>query len=452
MIRTLLLVLCWVFVCTIGSYGQTKVLTFEEAVKLGLKNGMLINQQKNTLEYNQMQYYSNIAGLGPTLNAGASANRVQGNTFNSNLGKVVNGLFDQVTGSLNANLNIFNGFAQVNKVRQGNALVNAQAFYVNRTAQDIINTIAGQYLTVLLDFELLTIARENSVAQRKQLEQVTEQVNVGSKSPVDQYNQESQTKAAEIKELQAEITFVNDKALLALTLLINPEEEFGVEKPAWDVNAIDVNKTELPALLETSLKNRGDYLRAVKNEDAARFGMKMMKGYMTPTLSVYGTLYSAYNYDHTATTNAPFDEQFKTSNYKKYYGIQLNIPILGGQQALQVRTNYIQQKVNYLNAQLTRKNAEITVKSDVVRAYQNYQLYAKTYTLTVDQLKAADTAFGLETERYNLGITTFVDYSNANKVFVQAQTDKAQAEYRLLFQKVLVDYAAGTLKPEAIEE
>jgi hypothetical protein len=33
-------------------------------------------------------------------------------------------------------------------------------------------------------------------------------------------------------------------------------------------------------------------------------------------------------------------------------------------------------------------------------------------------------------------------------VFVKAQTDKAQAEYRLMFQKVLVDYAVGTLKPE----
>jgi outer membrane protein len=33
-------------------------------------------------------------------------------------------------------------------------------------------------------------------------------------------------------------------------------------------------------------------------------------------------------------------------------------------------------------------------------------------------------------------------------VFVQAQTDKAQAEYRFLFQKVLLDYAVGTLKVE----
>ncbi len=50
--------------------------------------------------------------------------------------------------------------------------------------------------------------------------------------------------------------------------------------------------------------------------------------------------------------------------------------------------------------------------------------------------------FRLENERYYLGVTNFVDYQNANRVFVQAQ-----AKLRLLFQKVVVAYAAGTLKP-----
>ena len=88
------------------------------------------------------------------------------------------------------------------------------------------------------------------------------------------------------------------------------------------------------------------------------------------------------------------------------------------------------------------------MKTDVLRAYENLQLYARTYSVTIDQLKAADHALQLESERYGLGVTNFVDFANANRVFVQAQTDKAQAEYRLLFQKVLVDYAVGTLKPE----
>ena len=113
-----------------------KTLTFDEAVKIALQNGMLLNQQRNNLELNQIQKTSNILGLGPTLNVQANAFSVDGNTFNQNAGKVINGVFDQVNGSINANWNVFNGFQQINKVKQYNNLLDAQAFYVNRTAQD----------------------------------------------------------------------------------------------------------------------------------------------------------------------------------------------------------------------------------------------------------------------------------------------------------------------------
>lgn len=427
---------------------NVKILTFDEAVKIGLQNGVLFNQQKNNLELNQIQKVSNILGLGPTLSASTSAYRVDGNTFNNNTGQVVNGIFDQVNGQINANINIFNGFSQVNRARQYSNLLDAQAFYVNRTAQDLISTVTAQYLQVLLDVELLRIANENWAALKKQLDQVKEQVALGAKSPVDEYNQDSQAKAAEIRSLQAQVTLGNDKALLTQILLLDPSEQVEVVKPDWDVNQATADKIEFKQQFETALKNRGDYLRALKNEDAARYGMNAARASMTPTLSAFGTLYSAYNHAHGDPSVRPFDTQIKSDNLKKYYGLQLNIPIFGGNQNLQNRTNYVQQRVTYLNNQWTRKSVETQVKTDVFRALQNMQLYAKTYTVTIDQLKAADLALQLETERYNLGVTNFVDFANANRVFVQAQTDKAQAEYRLLFQKVLVDYAVGTLKPE----
>ena len=75
----------------------------------------------------------------------------------------------------------------------------------------------------------------------------------------------------------------------------------------------------------------------------------------------------------------------------------------------------------------------------------------KAYAVTTDQVKAAELAFQLEKERYDLGVTNFVDFTNANRVLVQAQTDKAQAEFTLVFQKILIDYAVGTLKVEDLQ-
>jgi outer membrane protein len=428
-----------------------KVLSFADAVKIALQNGVLLNQQRNNLELNEMQRTAAFAGLAPTLSANATAQRANGNFFNQNEGKVINGVTDRVSGSLNAGITIFNGLSQFNRIRQYNNLLDAQSYYVNRTAQDVISTISNQYLTVLLDAELLKIAQQNFEVLKTQLTQVKEQVELGSKSPVDGYNQDSQTKAAEIKMLQAEITLVNDKATLTQTLLIDPNEEFDVIKPAWDATGLGDDNTELQAYFDAALKNRGDYLRAKKNELASKYAVRAAIGTMTPTLSAFGTLYSAYNKSHGDENVRPFSTQFKTDNLQKIYGVQLYIPILGGNQVFQNRTAYVQQKVLYHNNQILSKNAEIIVKTDVMKAYQNYRLYKKTFSVSIDQLSAAEQAFALEKERYELGVTSFVDYITANKNLVQAQTDRAQAEYRLLFQKVLMDYAVGTLKPESIE-
>ena len=304
---------------------------------------------------------------------------------------------------------------------------------------------------MLVDVELLRIALENFEVLKIQLALVRQQVELGSRSPVEGYTQDSQTKAAEIKALQAEIQLVNDKGLLTQTLLMDPSEQFDVAKPDWDINAIGSEEADLQNLFDSSLKNRGDYLRAKKNEEAAKYSMKASRAGMMPSLSAYGTLFSAYNHVYGNLNERPFDVQFKTDNLKKAYGLQLYIPIFGGNQNLQNRTAFVQQKVQHLNSQELTKNAEIQVKTDVVRAFENFKLHKRTFAVSLEQLTAAEMAFELEKQRYNLGVTNQVDYLQANRILVQSQTDRAQAEYRLLFQKVLLDYATGTLKPEDLD-
>lgn len=480
-----LLISCGVTWETFGqSSAQTpnKILTFEEAVKIALDNSVLLNQQKNNLELSQMQKNSSIASVGPTVSVNGQAYQVNGNSFNNQTGRLVNGVRDAVTGSLNASMNVFSGFYRINSIRQYANQLDAQSYLVNRTAQDVINTVSLQYMNVMLDVELLTIAKENFEALQKQLEQVKEKVALGAMSQVDEYNQEALTKGGELRMIQAEINLNNDKALLTQTLLIDPFELFDVEKPGWDVNLIGAEELDMRELTGRAKQFRGDYLRAVKTEEASKYSMRAAGSLGVPSLTAFANIGSAYNYQHgvpdsvqvyrTIIANDPsaasgyslqqetlpgmynnpespraFSDQFTKDNVYKSYGLQLTIPLFNG---LQNRTTYVQQRVQYRNNQLTRKNLEYQIDNDVLRVIRNYEGAKKAYAITVDQLKAAEAAFQFETERYNLGVTNFVDYTNANRVFIQAQTDKAQAEFRLVFQKILLEYAVGTLKPEDI--
>lgn len=472
-------------VLSFGVFAQTdstnmRVLTFEEAVKIALENSVTVNTQRNNLQLSEAQRIAAYAGVAPTVNGSLSAARNDGNFFNSNAGQVVNGVTDNVSGSLSINLNLFTGFNQINTIRQFSSQLQAQNYLVHRTAQDAINTVSTQYLTVMLDKQLLIIAKENYEALNKQYQQVKEQVALGAKSPVDEYNQEAQARAAELRAIQAEIKLNNDKALLAQTLLIDPFEVFDVERPGWDMNTFDTDALNPEELAERAKKSRGDYLSAVKSADAQRYSMYAARGLFFPNLSAFFNVRSAYNKPHGIPDSVenfrtvivadaaeasgyrldreslgvganpevprPFDEQFKTNNLQKTFGFQLTIPIFNG---LQTRTNYVQRKIQYRNAQLTRNNLEFQVRNDVIRAIRNYEGSRRAFTVTSDQLKAAELAFRYETERYNLGVTNFVEYANANRVYVQAQTDKAQAEYTLVFQKIVLEYAVGTLKTES---
>ena len=143
-----------VLILTMGLVGrvgaQTKVLTFEESVRIAMKNSVTLNQQRNLLEVNQMQKTASYVAMGPNLSLNSTAVRIDGNSFNPQTGTVVNGVRDNITGTLNGNINLFSGFRAINSVKQNTRLLDAQAYNVNRVTQDVINTVATQYLTVML--------------------------------------------------------------------------------------------------------------------------------------------------------------------------------------------------------------------------------------------------------------------------------------------------------------
>ena len=443
---------------SVGTIAQSRVLTFEEAIKIALDNNVNLNQQRNQLEFTQAQKSSAIASFAPSVNANIQAAQFNGNSFNQQQGRVINGIRDNVSGSLNANLVLFNGLSNISNLRASNRQVDAQSFFVKRTAQDVINTVASQYLNVLLDIELYRIAQKNYESQKKQLEQVKAQVQVGARPPVDEPNQVAQTDNAELRMLQAEINLNNDKAILTSTLLLDPFDNIEVQKPNWNLTDILNDGRDHLELYEIAKTNRGDLMRAINQEQASQYLLNSTRANMMPTLVAFFNYGSSFNYQHNIpdsilaaepSINRPFGSQFGTDNIYKSYGLQLSIPLFS---RLQNRTQYYQQKVLYRNSKLNRSNVEIQAKTDVFRSYQNFQAQKKTYSVSQSQFSASEQAFQLETERYNLGITNFVDYVRANQAYVQAETDLAQAEYRLLFQKVLIEYAIGTLKAEDLQD
>lgn len=440
------------FSFTLSSYAQDgdTLLTFREAIDIALRNNVILNQEKNNLELSQVNRTFRAGQLGPTASLNGSVSRSSGNNWIQQEGRVVNATVYGASANFNVNMPIFNGLSGLNTFRQANSQLDAQLAFVKRTAQDVINIVATQYLQVLLDQELLKIAQENVALQKAIFAQVKVQVEVGSRSPVDEYNQQAQVSNAELRMVQAEFALINSKSTLFQSLVLDPTIKSKIQEPEWDINGIALDNLKFEQLMEIAMTNRADLKQAEYTEKASRFAMSSSKGNYLPSLNAFYANGSAWNLQKGAprdSTFRDFNDQFLTDNRRNQVGVSLSIPLFTG---FQNRAFYVQNKVQYRNNQLLTKSREIVVKGDVLRAYENFESVKKAYSAGLTGLEASQMAYNLEQERFNLGITSFVDFANANRTFIQAQTDMAQARYRFLFQKLMLDYAVGTLKPEDI--
>lgn len=443
------------FLCSLGTaaFGQDtiSVLTFKDAVRLAVQQNATLNQQRNLLFQSQVNKTYRIGQLVPNAGINGGLGQRNGNSFIQQEARVVNATVYNANASFGVSMPIFGGLSGINTVRQASSQLDAQLEMVNRTTQDIINQVSAQYLQVLLDKELLKIAEENVEALKTQYEQAKAQVALGARSPVDEYNQLALVSNAEVRMTQAEQTLINDRTTLFQLLMVDPTVKTTVDEPAWDVNAIALDNLSLDELVTVAMEHRSDLKQAEYTEKASRFGMHAAKGNYLPSLTANYSNGSAYNQVKGADKNDPnyrdFNDQFFKDNRSNYIGLSFNIPLFTG---FQNRMFYVQSKVLYENNKLLTRNREMLVKGDVIKAYENYQSMQKAYTAGLTGAEASELAYNLERERYTLGITSFVDLANANKTYIQAQTDMAQAKYRFLFQKIMLDYAVGTLKVEDI--
>jgi outer membrane protein len=171
-----------------------------------------------------------------------------------------------------------------------------------------------------------------------------------------------------------------------------------------------------------------------------------MKGNYYPSLYAGASYGSRYNYVQGA-ENRSFNNQFTKDNTQLSYGLTLTIPIYNG---LRYRSQAALSRATYENAKINKQNTEVTVKTDVIRAYQNFNDARTAYRSASAQVNAAQLSYQTEKERYDLGMSDIVQLSVVNQAYVAAKGAFESAKYTVMFQKILVDYAVGTLKFEDI--
>ena len=426
--------------------AQTRDLTFSDAVSIGLNDNAFMKNTRNNLRAYKSDKAAQISSFTPNLGITSEISQTSGPQFDAEQGQF-NSVTSSFRASIGSNLVIYNGNNRINSLRSSSSRLLGQELLIKRTEQDVINLVAMQFLQVLLDQELLKIAEQNLITQERTLAEISGFVEAGSRPEVDRYRQDADVKSFELLVIQAKNTLTNDKAVLAQTLQLDSSQDFVVVRPDWNIDQIRVMILNLEELYNTALVARADYKRSSTEENAFLHDYKRsFNGYL-PVLSGFVTYGSTYFDPNDPNQNT---EKFLTqieNRRSTSYGLNLTIPLWD---RLQSRNARVFNKVNYENASNDLENLEKTIKIEVQTAYNNFNDVKAGYAVSLAQYDASKLAYETQQESYSVGLATQVELAVANASFVNAQSNLAQTGYRLLFQKILLNYATGELTAEGI--
>jgi len=427
---------------------DTVKITLQEAIDIALKNNYQLKQADNNLDLAQKQILGAKADFLPSVSGQLNGRSTTGQQFNNTTLQLENTVRNSISGSIGADITIFQGFANIINLRRNEINEDYQKANKNRTRQTVIFDAASGFLQVVLNQQLLKIAQENLTAAKEQLKQVEAQVEVGSRPTVDLYNQQSTVASNELTVTQRENDLSFSKTQLIGTLQMDPEKNYKFTAPDLSEMKPVVEGIDLSELINQALANRQDLEAQQMLIKRNREDLGLARANYYPTFSANIGLSSSYFDTYrlrtgpTTATTVGFNDQFFDQNVNKYVGFSINVPIFNN---LTTRLNVQNSKINFKNSKLEYQNLRYTVLNEVRQAYNDYRSYAKQLGSTEKALQAAERSYETQKERYEVGAGTLVELSDANAQYVEAQANRVQAILRFIFQQQLLDYYIGKL-------
>lgn len=429
--------------------AQTSI-TLQEAIDIALENNYQLKQAENNKQLAETQVFSAKADFLPSLSGNFNGSLNIGRQFIQEDLSFEDATTKGVGGSLNANITVFNGFANIANLRQARAENQSTIEESQRLKETVIFNTASRYLQVVLNEELLKIAQSSLEASRSQLEQIQAQVDVGALPTVDLFNQEATVASDELTVIQRENTLAVSEAQLIRIMQDDSIIDIDTNVPSVDELSIAPVDFNLNEMIAQALNNRSDFraqqLAIASNEQA----QIIARSNMIPTVTASAGISSRWSDQfRVPDPNNPmvrevasFSDQFFDLQRSRNIGFSVSIPIFN---RWNNRTNLTASKIQLKNSQLELDNVRFQISEEVRQAYNDYTSIVKELESSQKSLIAAERAYETEQQRYEIGATTLIELNLANANYVQAQSERVQAIYNFIFQERLLDYYIGQL-------
>ncbi|MHB1460406.1 MAG: TolC family protein [Armatimonadota bacterium] len=294
---------------------------------------------------------------------------------------------------------------------------------IGRTRNDVVLLTKLAYYDVLRSDELVTVAQEvmkNAQIRKKTAEALVE---TGISSKVDVIRADAAIFAAQQSIISSQNALQVSKSVLNRVLGQDVNAPIDLVKP----DDVSVSYPSYEDCLTEALANRPEVVMASTAIDVSKGRHKLAKRGMAP-----GVLLSAAAQSDVA-HGSPSDENASI-------GVKISIPLSDGGET---RGRAEQAASEIQSAIIADAEMKAQVSLQVKSAYVHIQNAAEKLSTANKQLEQAAESLRLSRERYEEGMASQVELSDAELLYAQAQTSVVNARYEQFGTQAELDRALG---------
>ena len=212
------LILFILFFTTISFNAQSKKWTLQECVEFALKKNITIQQTElnnKSLLINKLDAKGSFL---PSLSASASHSWNIGLNQNITTGLLENQTSQFSSAGLNANVDIYNGLQNQNRLRKSNLAILGSQYQLSKIQNDVSLNVANAYLQILFNKENIKAQKNEFENNQKQFKRTTELVEAGMIPKGDLLDSKATLASTQQKMIVAENALFISKLSLAQLL------------------------------------------------------------------------------------------------------------------------------------------------------------------------------------------------------------------------------------------
>ena len=412
--------------------------SLDDCMKYAVKHATEVKREVVNARQRKQDYQHAVAGFLPTVSGGVQGQYAWGRNIDPETNTYNNVTTFNNYYQLYAELNVFDGFATINALKQAKLSRDYSATAMQKIQDDRAIDVMQKYVDAAYAEASIQIASEKLDESNRMLAKMKRLYELGEKGRPDVVQMESQVAEDEYNLTHQEN--VAKQSLLALKSAMNfpVDEELKLELKSGykEVSESGVNYE----IVYQGFQHISPDLKSAEYEvERARYDYKIAKGRLLPSLSLGGGI--STNYYKNLSQKGQYDgfaSQFR-NNQGEYFALTLSIPIYNSDRWHSVK----KARNDWQLAQVNLEETHRKLHDQIAQAVMDAEGYAKELHQMQKKVASDSLAYHMSSRKFEEGMLSTFDLHTAAQTLLESRIKELQMQLLLIIKQRLVAYYQG---------